>query len=224
MGQAIGEIIPLAIGIAVSPIPIIAVILMLITPKARSNGLAFLGGWLLGLAVVGTVVLVVANTAGVATSSGPSKTVSAIKLAFGLLFLLLAWRQFGKRPRGGAQAPMPKWMRALDGFTPVRSLAVGALLSGVNPKNLMLNVSAAATIAQAGLSGAEQALALVVLVALGSLGIIAPVAVYFAMGDTAAHVLDGWKEWLSAENAVVMAVLFLVFGAVLVGKGIGGLS
>jgi Na+/H+ antiporter NhaA len=64
----------------------------------------------------------------------------------------------------------------------------------------------------------------VVLVALGSLGIIAPVAVYFAMGDRAAQVLDGWKEWLSADNAVVMAVLFLVFGAVLVGKGIGGLS
>jgi hypothetical protein len=224
MGQTIGEIIPLAIGIAVSPIPIIAVILMLITPKARTNGLAFLGGWLLGLAVVGTVVLVVANTAGVATSSGPSKTVSAIKLVFGLVFCLLAWRQFDKRPRGGAEAPTPTWMRALDGFTPVRSLAVGALLSGVNPKNLMLNVSAAATIAQAGLSGAEQALALAVLVALGSLGIIAPVAVYFAMGDRAAQVLDGWKEWLSAENAVVMAVLFLVFGAVLVGKGIGGLS
>jgi Sap, sulfolipid-1-addressing protein len=224
VGQTIGEIIPLAVGIAVSPIPIIAVILMLITPKARANGLAFLGGWLLGLAVVGTVVLVVANTAGVATSSGPSKAASAIKLVFGLLFLLLAWRQFGKRPRGGAEAPMPKWMKALDGFTAVRSLAVGALLSGVNPKNLMLNVSAAATIAQAGLSGAEQALALVVLVALGSLGIIAPVAVYFAMGDRAAQVLDGWKEWLSADNAVVMAVLFLVFGAVLVGKGIGGLS
>jgi hypothetical protein len=224
MGQTIGEIIPLAIGIAVSPIPIIAVILMLITPKARANGLAFLGGWLLGLAVVGTVALVVANTAGVATSSGPSKAASAIKLVFGLLFCLLAWRQFGKRPRGGAEAPLPGWMKALDGFTAVRSLAVGALLSGVNPKNLMLNVSAAATIAQAGLSGAEQALVLVVLVALGSLGIIAPVAVYFAMGDRAAQVLDGWKEWLSADNAVVMAVLFLVFGAVLVGKGIGGLS
>lgn len=224
MGQTIGEIIPLAIGIAISPIPIIAIILMLITPRARTNGLAFLGGWLLGLAVVGTVVLVVANTAGVATSSGPSKAASAIKLVFGLLFCLLAWRQFGKRPRGGAAAAMPGWMKALDGFTVVRSLAVGALLSGVNPKNLMLNVSAAATIAQAGLSGAEQALALVVLVVLGSLGVMAPVAVYFAMGDRAARVLDGWKERLAADNAVVMAVLFLVFGAVLIGKGIGGLS
>jgi Sap, sulfolipid-1-addressing protein len=79
MGQAIGEMLPLAIGIAISPLPIIAIILMLITPKARSNGLAFLGGWMLGLAVVGTVVLIVANTAGIAASSGPSQTVSWIK-------------------------------------------------------------------------------------------------------------------------------------------------
>ena len=142
----------------------------------------------------------------------------------GLLLLVLAWRQFGKRPKGGEEAPMPKWMRALDSFTPGRSLAIGVLLSGVNPKNLMLNAAAAASIAQAGLSGGEQAVVLVVLVLLGSLGIIAPVAIYFAMGDRAAPVLDEWKAWLAANNATVMTVLFVVFGAVLIGKGIGGLS
>ena len=103
---------------------------------------------------------------------------------------------------------MPKWMRALDSFTPGRSLAIGALLSGVNPKNLMLNAAAAASIAQAGLSGGAQAVVLVVLVLVGSLGIIAPVAIYFAMGDRAAPVLDEWKAWLAANNATVMTVLF----------------
>jgi hypothetical protein len=223
MGSAIGEMLPLAIGIAISPIPIIAIILMLITPKARSNGLAFLGGWLLGLAVVGTIVLIVANTAGIATSSGPSRTVSIVKLLLGLLLLFAAWRQFGKRPKPGEEAPMPKWMTALDRFTPTRSLAIGALLSGVNPKNLILNATAAAGIAATGLAGVQQAVVLVVLIVVGSLGIIAPVGVYFAMGDKAAPVLDGWKSWLAANNATVMMVLFVVFGVSLIGKGIGGL-
>ena len=49
MGQAIGEILPLAVGVALSPIPIIAIILMLGTPRARSNGPAFALGWLVGL-------------------------------------------------------------------------------------------------------------------------------------------------------------------------------
>ena len=224
MGAAIGEMLPLAIGIAISPVPIIAIILMLITPKARSNGLAFLGGWLLGLAIVGTIVLIVANTAGIATSSGPSRTVSIIKLVLGLLLLFAAWRQFTKRPKPGEDTPMPKWMKALDSFTPTRSLAIGALLSGVNPKNLVLNATAAAGIAQTGLAGVQQAVVLLVLIVVGSLGIIAPVAVYFAMGDKASRVLDGWKTWLAANNATVMMVLFLVFGVTLIGKGIGGLS
>ena len=115
-------------------------------------------------------------------------------------------------------------MRALDSFTPGRSLAIGALLSGVKPKNLILNASAAAGIAQSGLGGPQQAVVLLLLILVGSLGIIAPVGVYFAMGDKAAPVLDGWKTWLAANNATVMIVLFVVFGVVLIGKGIAGLS
>ena len=49
MGEAIGQSLPLAIGVALSPIPIIAVVLMLTTPRARANGPAFVLGWLVGL-------------------------------------------------------------------------------------------------------------------------------------------------------------------------------
>ena len=63
MGNAIGQTLSLAVGVALSPVPIIAVILMLVTPRARSNGPAFVVGWLVGLAIVGTVVLLVAGPA-----------------------------------------------------------------------------------------------------------------------------------------------------------------
>jgi len=224
MGSAIGEMLPLAIGIAISPLPIIAVILILTTPQARTNGLAFLGGWLLGLTVVATTVLIVTDAAAATTSSDGSTVLSATKLALGLYLLFLAWRRFSKRPKAGEEAPMPKWMTALDGFTPGRSFAVAALLAGPKPKNLILNAAAAAGIAQSGLGGVQQAVVLLLLIVIGSAGIIAPVVVYFAMGDKAAPVLNGWKTWLAANNATVMIVLFVVFGFVLVGKGIGGLS
>ncbi len=61
MGQAIGGSLPLAVGIAISPIPIIAVVLMLTTPRARANGPAFLAGWVLGLGIVGAIVLALAG-------------------------------------------------------------------------------------------------------------------------------------------------------------------
>ena len=141
-----------------------------------------------------------------------------------MFLLLAAWRQWRKRPKPGEEAPLPKWMKALDRFTPGRALAIAALLSGVNPKNLVLNVTAAADVAQAGLSGIDQAIVMIVFVLVASLGIITPVAVYFAMGDRSESVLAEWKTWLSANNATVMFVLFLVFGFVLIGKGIGGLG
>ncbi len=223
MIHAIGEILPLAIGIAISPLPIIAVILMLTTPKARTNGPAFLGGWLLGLVVVAGVVLVVTDAAGAAASSDRSRIVSSVVVVLGLVLLVLAWRQYKGRPGPGEETPAPKWMKALDGFTATRSLSVGALFSGVKPKNLILTAAAAASIAQSGIAGVQQVAVLLVLLLVASVGIIVPVGVYFAMGDRAEPLLDGWKTWLSANNATVMIVLFLVFGVVLIGKGIGGL-
>ncbi len=225
MGQAIGDVLPLAIGVAISVVPIIALILMLITPKAKSNGIAFAVGWLLGLCVVGFGGLALAASAGLSTSSGASDGASGAKLLFGIVFWLLAVKQWRSRPAPGEDPVMPKWMATIDTFTAGKALVLGALLSGVNPKNLLLTLSAAATIAQVpGLSGSEQVIVMIVFILLGSLTVLAPLAVYLVKGARAAEVLGEWKTWLSANNASIMCVLFLVFGAVLIGKGIGGLS
>ena len=223
LSQAIGSYLPAAIAVALSPIPIIAVVVVLATPRARTVGPAFAIGWIVGLAAVSVIVVTIAHGAkdpASATATG----VNWFEVGFGVLFLVMAARQWRKRPKHGEPAEMPSWMASVDTITPVKGLVLGLALSAANPKNLALTAAAAASIAQAGLSGGEQAVVLVVLVLLGSLGIIAPVAIYFAMGDRAAPVLDEWKAWLAANNATVMTVLFVVFGAVLIGKGIGGLS
>jgi hypothetical protein len=224
MGGAIGEMLPLAIGIAISPLAIVAVILILTTPQARTNGPAFLGGWLLSLAVVGGVALVATDAAESAESSGSRTIVAVLTIVLGVTLLVLAWRGFRSRPAPGEEAPLPKWMAALDRFTPLRSLAVAALFGGVKPKNLILAATAAAGIAASGLGGAQQVVVLLLLILVASVGIIAPVAVYFLMGEEkSAQILGGWKTWLVANNSTVMIVLFVVFGVVLLGNGIGGL-
>jgi hypothetical protein len=48
IGQAIGQALPFAVGVALSPVPIIAAVLMLSIPKGSVNGLAFLTGWVVG--------------------------------------------------------------------------------------------------------------------------------------------------------------------------------
>ena len=224
MQQVIGQILPLAIGIDISALPIVAVILMLGTPRARSNGLAFLAGWMVGLIGVGGVALVLASAVGLSSSTdSTSRLVGVINLLLGILLLVLAARGWRSRPESGEAPPLPKWMASLDTTTPPRSAGLAALLSGINPKNLALNLAAMSIVASAGLSASSQLVALLVFAVLGSIAIIVPVLVYFAGGDRAAAVLAGWKQFLVANNPVIMAVLLLVLGMVLIGNGIAQL-
>jgi threonine/homoserine/homoserine lactone efflux protein len=224
MADAIGQVLSLAVGVALSPVPIIAVVLVLGTPRARANGPAFLLGWVLGLAIVGTIVLVAAGGAGATEDEEPAMWVDVLKLALGSLLVLVAARQWRGRPRRGEQASLPKWMQTVDRFTPGRSIGIAAALSGINPKNLLLTVGAGAAIAQTGADGGEQAVALAVFVAIGALGPGLPVAMYFALGTRATRMLDDLKSWMAAHNAAIMAVLCLVIGAKLIGDGISGLA
>jgi threonine/homoserine/homoserine lactone efflux protein len=220
MNEAIGQVLSLGVGVAVSPLPIIAVVLMLATPRARTNGLAFLLGWLVGLAGLGTIVLLVAGGADASGDGEPATWVSVLKLVLGALLVLFAVRQWRERD---AEHTTPKWMQAIDAFTPAKALGMAVLLSAVNPKNLLLTVAAAAAIAQTGIPVGEQAIALAVFVIVGTLGVGAPVVIYFAMGSRSRSLLDRLKAWMAANNTAIMAVLFLVMGAKLLGDGISGL-
>ncbi len=222
MGGVIGEILPMAVAVAASPVPVIAVILILFTPKARSNSVAFLFGWVLGLTVVGGIVLIAGDFA--SDDSGESTASGVVKLILGLVFLLLAVRNWRSRPKEGEDPEMPGWMATIDDFGAGKSAGIAAVLSGVNPKNLALTVAAAATIAAAGLTTGEEIGAFAVFVAIASVTVAAPVLVYLIMGERVEDGLNSLKEWLIANNNTVMAVLFVVFGAKLLGDGISILS
>jgi hypothetical protein len=174
MGAAIGDVLGLAAGVAVSPLPIVAMILVLATPRARANGSLFGIGWLAGLAVPGAVVLALAGPADASAEGEPAAWTGWLKLLLGVLALLLAARQWRGRPTPGVEPEMPRSMASIDKLKPRGALGLGALLSAVNPKNGGLTIAAAATIAAAGLAGGEQAAVLAVFVLLGSVGVLAP--------------------------------------------------
>jgi threonine/homoserine/homoserine lactone efflux protein len=223
VAKAIGEVLPYALGAAISVVPIIAIILMLVTPRAKTNGTAFATGYVAGLALVGAIALLVAGGGDYSSGSGPTQTASIIKLVLGALLLLAAVAQWRKRPREGETAEMPKWMGTIDEFTVGRSLAVGIALSALNPKNLAMSLAAGVAIAQAGVSTGQEITVLAGYVLLGSATVLGPVVVYLFMRERAGQILGHWRVWLAANNAVVTSVLLLVFAFVLVGQGISGL-
>ena len=82
---AFADLLPLAVGIALSPIPIVAVILMLFSARAKANGIAFVVGWVTGLAVVGAIILVFGSASG--TAEEPSQASLVVQSLFGLLLI-----------------------------------------------------------------------------------------------------------------------------------------
>jgi len=81
LATALGDVLPTALGVALSPLPIIAIVLILMSTKAGRTGPAFALGWVLGLTVVATVVLVVVGSGDVVFDDSASSFPSAIKLA-----------------------------------------------------------------------------------------------------------------------------------------------
>lgn len=221
MLEAIGGLLPSAVGVALSPVPVIAVILMLATPAGRGNGIAFAVGWVLGLLVVSVAVLLLAGSAD--TSGGASTTVSWVKLGLGAAFVLLGVRQWRTRPASGEEAPLPAWMQTVDTFGSGRSLGLGAVLSGVNPKNFALSVASGASIAQAGLSTGGDAVAVAVYTVIGSVTVVGPVLLALVSPRRASTTLAHVKAFMATHNAAIMTVLFLVLGAKLLGDGMSGL-
>jgi threonine/homoserine/homoserine lactone efflux protein len=225
MGQGISAVLTFAIGVAISPVPIIAVILMLFSQRARVNGPAFLAGWVIALAALSTIVYVVSHDGNVATSSTASDSVSWGKIVLGVALLALARRNWRKRPAPGEEAAMPKWLASVESVSPVKAFGLAVLLAAVNPKNLILTLGAAAGLAQVqGLSTTDAIVAIAVFVVISSLTIAGPVLYALFGGEKARATLDSAKEWLTTHNAAVMSVLFLVFGVDLIAKGLPPLT
>lgn len=221
MGPVLGEILPLALGVAISPIPVIAAILMLLSPKARVTSAGFLLGWVLGIVVAVTVFTLLSSALPDADADASKPIQGVIQLLLGALLLLLAVRQWRGRPKAGEEPTMPKWMQAIDKVSFPVALGLGFLLSAVNPKNLLLAASAGVDIGSAGLDTGSTALVIAIFTLIAASTVLVPVVGYLIAADRLRGPLDALRVWLGRENAVIMSVLLLVIGVSLIGKGIG---
>jgi Sap, sulfolipid-1-addressing protein len=223
MNSVIGDLLPVALGVAISPMPIIAVILMLLSPRAGAASLTLLAGWIVGITVVVTVVVLVANPADDSQAGNPSTLASVVKLLLGVAVVLIGVREWRHRPKEGETPSVPKWMGAIDQVTPLKAFGLGALLSGVNPKNLALGLAGGVIIASGGLSSGQTVVAIAVFVLIGSSTMAIPVVGYLVARERMQAPLGRLRDWLIEHNAAVMSVLLLVIGVVIFGKGLAGL-
>lgn len=220
MGAVVGEILPLALGVAISPIPIIAAILMLLSPKARVTSVGFLLGWIVGIVVAVTVFTLISSVLPESSDDASKPIQGTIQLLLGAGLLVLAGGQWRKRPQPGEEPVLPKWMQAIDKVSFPLAFGLGFLLSAINPKNLLMAAGAGVDIGDAALSAGATVWVVAIYTLIASSTVLIPVVGYLLAADRLRGPLDALRAWLAKENAVIMAVLLLVIGVVLIGKGI----
>lgn len=217
---AFGQSLPQAVGIALSPIPVVLLILMLVSARARTNGPAFAVGWTAGVLVVAMAAFALSDGADVASDTAAGDGGSALQVGLGLLFFFLAARQWRQRPRPGVEPTTPKIFDAIDTMGPAKVLGLGFVAAAANPKNLPLAISGGLGIAQSGAT-ASSGLAAVVLFSLtASATVLVPVVAVLALGERTTEPLTDLKTWLLANNATIMLLLFTVLGAKMLGSGL----
>lgn len=115
-------LVPLALVIALSPLSVIPAVLVVHSPQPRPSSLAFLGGWLLGLAVVTAVFVAASGALGGLSTTSPAWA-SWLRVVLGSALIVFGVLRWLTRHR---HTEMPGWMRAFASFTPARAGLVGA--------------------------------------------------------------------------------------------------
>jgi hypothetical protein len=216
----VARIVVLALGVALSPLPIVAVLIILLTKRARVGSLVFSAAWVLGNA---TAIAVAIAFAGKIKAPGQGLDLSfegAVTLVFGVGLIVVGWMSRRGRWRSEDPTATPKWVEAVDGLSPMGGAAVAFSNALTSPKNLALAIAAGIAIRDAVKLPAERTSAALLYVAVASFTILAPVVVYFVAGKRAEPLLERWKRNVTMRAAVIMEIGLFVFGAGLAVKGI----
>jgi len=206
------DLLVIGLGIALEPFPLTAFILVLSAERGTWKGLAFVLGWLACLVAVIAAVFLATGDSPVKPHAVPSTAVLAVKLALGVVLILIAVRQ---RRRMGRPRKPPAWMARLDRLS---LLSVAGLAAFLQPWTLV--AAGAATVAQAKLATAGSYLVLVLFCLLATSSFL-----YLELYATFVPVragarLERMRTWLDSHQDEVIIAICLLLGLWLAGKSI----
>lgn len=219
--DAIDIILPIATAIALSPLPIIAVVLIAGSAGARVAGPMYLAGWVAGLVGLAICAAAVTHLVG---DIGPTGEVVLdwLRVILGGLLLWAAAKKWTTRPWGAEEPATPKWLDALRTVGPGAVLLWGATLAVVNPKHVGLVLAAMASLAYVPLTSGEMIVSTLLLVALSSVPVAAIVLWRAVAGEAATPLLASIEQFLLRNNDVIVMTVLGLIGMVVLGKGLSG--
>jgi hypothetical protein len=218
-GSELTGLIPLAAVIALSPLSVIPAVLVLQAPRPRPSGLAFLAGWVLGLAVLTALSVAASGLLGGLHKSPPTWA-SWLRVILGAALILFGIYRWLTRHR---HTESPAWMRSFATITPARSAITGAALAAIRPDVLLICIPAGLAIGGSGMDVADDWIAAAFFVAIAASTVAVPILAYAAAGHRLDDAMARLKDWMDKENAALLAAILVVIGLMVLYNGIHAL-
>lgn len=223
LGNSIGQILAHGVGVAISPLALVAIVVLLATPRARVNAVTFALTWIVAMAAAIAVLLVVGGLVGANHHDRPATWTGWAKLVIGLAALTIAARQARRALHPDPDRPPPAWTQNPK-HTTLTIITLATTLAIVNPKNLTQLAAAAVTITAVTRGHGARIIAGVVFLLVASLCVTIPLAIHLFAGARATTILARWKDWATHHNSTIMAVLLTVLGTKSVGDAVATLT
>jgi hypothetical protein len=221
MLSALGPLLPIAVAVAVSTVPIMATILILLSPKRNQSAIPFLIGWVVGMAAVVVIAAFGANALPIGSFRGQQRAIAIGQILVGTALLVAAVMAWRRATRARADQGN-RWLGRVDRMGPVAALGL-ALALNLRPKALLLGAAAGLSVAGSSLKTTEAVIVLAIYVGLSSSTVIVPiVATLVAPARTQPRLVLA-RDWLSHNSAYITVVVLLMVGFVILGAGISQL-
>ncbi len=219
MGQVLAQLIPVAIAAALSTVPIMATLFILLSERRRATALPFMSGWVLGTAAFLTLATIAAQS----LPGRPRQFASLIdnlEILVGSAFVLFGLVTVVRHARTSSSGP-PKWIEGIGSLGPLPAFGIGLALN-LRPKALLLVAAASLAISGAPPLVDDDLFLILVYTAIATSTVLVPTLATVFFPDRMEPRLVAARDWVSAHGMAVTGAVMILVGVVVLAAGIGG--
>lgn len=220
MLNAVGTLIPIAVAVAISTIPILTAVALLLSREKRNPSMAYLLGWVLGLFGVAALFSLGLSATPKSVSARSSPTFGVAETVIGLVLLALGAVLIFRRSKPKTASP---WIDRLSGIGAYSAFGVGVLLN-LRVKALLLAAAAGLAVNAARPTLTESLIALAIYTVIGCATVAVPVLLTLAKPAMMEPRLRQTRDWIQPNQRMVTAIVVIMVGAVITGNGLTNLN
>ena len=222
MLSALGQVLPIAVAVAFSSVPITATILILLSPRRNISGAAFLIGWVAGLTIVATAATFGAQALPITSLRTQQTAFGITEIIIGAALVIFGIVSGLRAVRRPTPAQAATWLSAVKSFGPRPSFGLAVILN-FRPKGLLLGVAAGLAIGAEGMAVSDAVIVIAFYVLISASTVAIPIISTIAMPELMQPRLVSAQQWLEQHGHLVTALLMGLIGVVILGAGLGQL-